>query len=161
MEWKKIVAVLSHPRCSGCHVEDDRPRWCGGSLWGRESACIQCSARSGWLRLRQRCYALRVVPFREQFQRVAWRAGCSEVASRTCRNGMVRQDTPRRYVRRSRTWREMADERSRQSRCTCGTISLLPGDGLRAKGREPAPGSAEQTYQALERWSAAGAPCPG
>jgi hypothetical protein len=27
-------------------------------------------------------------------------------------------------------------------------------------GREPAPGSAEETYQLLRQWSAAGAPCP-
>jgi hypothetical protein len=26
--------------------------------------------------------------------------------------------------------------------------------------REPAPGSAEATYQAIENWTAAGAPCP-
>jgi hypothetical protein len=27
-------------------------------------------------------------------------------------------------------------------------------------GREPAPGSAEETSQAIENWMAAGAPCP-
>ena len=27
-------------------------------------------------------------------------------------------------------------------------------------GREPAPGSAEETYRALENWRVAGAPCP-
>ena len=33
-EWAKVVAVLSHPRCSGCHVEDDRPRWSGDHYGG-------------------------------------------------------------------------------------------------------------------------------
>ena len=27
--WEKVYAVLSHPRCANCHVEDDRPRWSG------------------------------------------------------------------------------------------------------------------------------------
>jgi hypothetical protein len=27
-------------------------------------------------------------------------------------------------------------------------------------GREPAPGSADATYRAIEEWAAAGAPCP-
>lgn len=29
VQWDKIYAVLSHPRCANCHVEDDRPRWSG------------------------------------------------------------------------------------------------------------------------------------
>ncbi len=30
--WDKIYEIVSHPRCSNCHVgEDNRPRWSGGN----------------------------------------------------------------------------------------------------------------------------------
>jgi hypothetical protein len=29
LEWEKVHAVFSHPRCANCHVEDARPRWSG------------------------------------------------------------------------------------------------------------------------------------
>ncbi|CCV04873.1 exported hypothetical protein [Mesorhizobium metallidurans STM 2683] len=33
-ERDKIQAVFSHPRCAGCHVADDRPRWSGAHYGG-------------------------------------------------------------------------------------------------------------------------------
>jgi hypothetical protein len=34
LEWDKIYAVFSHPRCADCHVADDRPRWSGAHYGG-------------------------------------------------------------------------------------------------------------------------------
>ena len=42
----------------------------------------------------------------------------------------------------------------------CATIALVGWGWHPGPGREPAPGSAEQTYRAIEDWTAAGAPCP-
>ncbi|MER8476032.1 hypothetical protein [Mesorhizobium sp. M1163] len=36
----------------------------------------------------------------------------------------------------------------------------LPAAGPPGAAREPAPSSADETYQAIENWLAAGAPCP-
>ena len=56
-----------------------------------------------------------------------------------------------RAVALTKTWED--DQPQRATRLL-RVVYWTPAD------REPAPGSAEATYQAIENWMAAGAPCP-
>jgi hypothetical protein len=159
-EWEKIVAVFSHPRCANCHVADDRPRW-SGAHYGPEPRVhgfnVQRGADgSGFVNAGLRCTTchfdgnsnvLHGPPGAENWHMapagMAWfeqssAAICAQIKD-PARNGGRSLGAVAEHVRDDRLvgW------------------AWQPGPG-----REPAPGSAEATFEALQRWAAAGSPCP-
>jgi len=158
-EWAKVVAVLSHPRCSGCHVEDERPRWSGEHYGGVKVHAFNVQRGvdgSGFGDTAMRCTSchsasnsniLHGPPGAENWHlapvEMAWFGKtsaqiCAQVKD-PARNGGRTLEAIALHVREDK---------------------LVAWGWAPGKGREPAPGSAEETYQALVRWSAAGAPCP-
>jgi hypothetical protein len=157
-EWAKVYAVFSHPRCANCHVPDDRPRWSGASYG-----------------------VIRVHGF--NVQRGPDGLGNPGLRCTTChfsRNSRELHGPPG-----AADWRLPPVELAwwqKSSAQICEQIKIPTSNfdvGDKAKvaehllhtplvgwgwapgpGREPAPGSAEATYEAIEKWQAAGAPCP-
>lgn len=158
-EWQKIYAVFSHPRCANCHVEDERPRWSGphygttrvhgfnvqrgrdGSGFGNAGLrCTTChfEANSPELHGPPGAPLWHLAPAEMVWFGQPSAAICAQVKD------------PERNGGRS-----------------LGEIAVhvrddpLVGWGWNpGPGREPAPGSAEETFAAIERWTAMGAPCP-
>jgi hypothetical protein len=159
-EWEKIFAVFSHPRCASCHVEDDRPRWSGahygpvprmhafnvqrgtdGSGFGNPGLrCTTChfAGNSGVLHGPPGAENWHLAPAEMAW----WEKDSAEICAQIkdpARNGGRTLEDVAVHVR---------DDR-------------LVGWGWQpGPGREPAPGSAEATFEALRRWTAAGSPCP-
>ncbi len=158
-EWEKVFAVFSHPRCANCHVEDDRPRWSGehygstrvhgfnvqrgadGSGFGNPGLrCMTChfDSNSSVLHGPPGAPAWHLAPV----EMVWWQKSSAQICAQIkdpARNG-------------GRTLEEVAVHVRDDALVGWG---WAPGPG-----REPAPGSAEETYDALRKWSANGAPCP-
>lgn len=158
-EWQKIYAVFSHPRCANCHVQDDHPRWSGpefgatryhgfnvrrgddGSGFGNPGLrCTTChfSSNSGTLHGPPGAEGWHLAPV----EMVWWQKSSAEICAQIKdpeRNG-------------GRTLEQVAEHVRHDKLVAWG---WTPGPG-----RVPAPGSAEETYQAILRWSEAGAPCP-
>jgi len=159
-EWEKVYAVFSHPRCANCHVEDDLPRWSGpefeavrfhgfnvrrgadGSGFGNPGLrCTIChfSSNSSKLHGPPGAENWHLAPV----EMVWWQKSSAEICAQIKdpeRNG-------------GRTLEEIAVHVRDDKLVGWG---WAPGPG-----RTPAPGSAEETYQAIQRWTEAGAPCPG
>ncbi len=158
-EWEKIYAVFSHPRCANCHVEGDRPMWSGteygttrphafnvqrgtdGSGFGNPGArCTTCHSKTNADRPHGPPGA--EVWFLAPGEMAWFGKSSAEICAQIkdpARNG-------------NRTLPEVAEH---------VRADPLVGWGWNpGKGREPAPGSAEETFQALTNWTAAGAPCP-
>jgi hypothetical protein len=158
-EWSKVYAVFSHPRCANCHVADDHPRWSGehygitrmhgfnvrrgddGSGFGNPGLrCTTChfSSNSGKLHGPPGAENWHLAPA----AMVWWQMSSAEICAQVKdpeRNGERTLEQVATHVR---------DDR-------------LVGWGWHpGPGREPAPGSAEETWRAIENWAAAGAPCP-
>lgn len=158
-DWAAAYAVFSHPRCANCHVADDNPRWSGahygatrahafnvrrgadGSGLGNPGLrCITCHFESN-------SSTLHGPPGAENWQlapaeMVWWQQSSAEICAQIkdpARNGDRSLDEIAVHVR---------DDK------------LVGWGWTPGSGREPAPGSAEETYAALKRWEAAGAPCP-
>lgn len=158
-QWERIYAVFSHPRCANCHVEDDRPRWSGphyGETRVHGFNVMRGSDDSGFGNPGLRCNAchfasnsnvLHGPPGAENWhlapsEMVWWEKSSSEICAQIkdpVRNG-------------GRTLEEVAIHVRDDGLVGWG---WTPGPG-----REPAPGSAEETFEAIQRWAAAGAPCP-
>lgn len=158
--WAKVYAVFSHPRCANCHVEDDRPRW-SGAHYGPTP----------------RNHAFNV-------QRGEDQSGFGNAGMRctTCHfesNSNVLHGPPGapnwHLAPAEMVWFEKSSveicaqikDPARNGGKTLEQVSVhvrddkLVGWGWApGPGREPAPGSAEETFQALEEWRLAGAPCP-
>lgn len=159
-EWEKIHAVFSHPRCANCHVEDDHPRWSGpefqvtryhgfnvrrgddGSGFGNAGLrCTTCHFDSN-------SSALHGPPGAEGWhlapaEMVWWQKSSAEICAQikdSERNGGRTLEDVAAHVR---------DDK------------LVAWGWAPGSGREAAPGSAQETYEAIRSWSAAGAPCPG
>jgi hypothetical protein len=158
-EWNRIFAVFSHPRCANCHVSDDRPRWSGahygetrvhafnvqrgadGSGFGNPGLrCATCHFSSN-------SNALHGPPGAENWHlapaEMVWFGKssaeiCAQIKDPDRNGGRSLQDVAQ-HVR---------DDK------------LVGWGWAPGPGREPAPGSAEETAQAIENWIAAGAPCP-
>ena len=158
-EWDKIYAVFSHPRCADCHVADDRPRWSGAHYGGTRVHAfnVQRGADgSGFGNPGLRCTtchfasnssALHGPPGAENWHlapaEMVWFGKssaeiCAQIKDRN-RNGDRSLEDVALHVR---------DDK------------LVAWGWAPGADREPAPGSAEATYQAIENWMAAGAPCP-
>lgn len=158
-QWRKIYAVFSHPRCANCHVADDHPRWSGahygaarvhgfnvrrgddGSGFGNPGLrCTTChfSSNSSALHGPPGAENWRLAPPEMVWWQQSSAAICAQIKDPQ-RNGGRTLDEIALHVR---------DDR------------LVGWGWAPGPGREPAPGSAEATYEALQRWSQAGAPCP-
>jgi hypothetical protein len=158
-EWAKIYEVFSHPRCANCHVEDNRPRWSGphygktrvhgfnvqggsdGSGFGNPGLrCTTChfSSNSSALHGPPGVEGWHLAPPEMVWFEKSSADICAQIKD-PARNG-------------NRTLEEVAIHVRDDALVGWGWD---PGPG-----REPAPGSADSTYQALVRWTQAGAPCP-
>ncbi len=156
--WAKIYEVFSHPRCANCHTEDEWPRWSGpnyGELarlhgmnvqrgpdgFGNPGmTCQTCHGESNSAKLHGPPGAphWHLAPA----SMVWWQKSTSEVCEQVKdpqRNG-------------DRTLAEIADHVKNDALVLWG---WAPGPG-----REPAPGSAEETFALLQTWIAGDAPCP-
>ena len=157
--WSAIYAVFSHPRCANCHVADDRPRWSGahdgvtrvhgfnvqrgtdGSGFGNPGLrCTTCHFASN-------SSALHGPPGAENWRlapaEMVWFGKSSAEICAQIKDGNRNGD------------RSLEDVALHVRDDKLVAWGWAPG-----AGREPAPGSAEATYQAIENWMAAGAPCP-
>lgn len=158
-EWDKIYAVFSHPRCADCHVADGRPRWSGAHYGGTRVHAFNVQRGddgSGFGNPGLRCTtchfasnsnALHGPPGAENWRlapaEMAWFGKSSaEICAQIkdpARNGGRSLDDIALHVR---------DDR------------LVGWGWAPGSNREPAPGSAEATFQAIENWLAVGSPCP-
>lgn len=158
-EWEKVHAVFSHPRCANCHVEDDHPRWSGAHYGATRFHAFNVRRGddgSGFGNAGLRCTTchfetnsqiLHGPPGAENWhlapvEMVWFDKSSAEICAQIkdpARNG-------------GRTLEEVAHHVRDDALVAWGWD---PGPG-----REPAPGSAEETYRAILAWEAAGAPCP-
>ncbi|WP_027059178.1 hypothetical protein [Mesorhizobium loti] len=158
-EWDKIYQVFSHPRCADCHVSDDRPRWSGahyggvrvhafnvqrgadGSGFGNPGLrCTTChsSSNSSILHGPPGAPNWHMAPVEMVWFGKSSPEICAQIKDPARNGGRSLQDVAL-HVR---------DDK------------LVAWGWAPGLDREPAPGSAEATYQAIENWMAAGAPCP-
>jgi len=157
--WEKVYAVFSHPRCANCHVEDDRPRWSGAHYGATRYHAFNVQRGvdgSGFGNAGLRCTTchfasnspvLHGPPGAENWhlapaEMVWFEKSSAEICAQIkdpARNGGRSLEEVSVHVR---------DDK------------LVGWGWAPGPGREPAPGSAEETYRALEQWRLAGAPCP-
>ncbi|MCV0394149.1 MAG: hypothetical protein K5872_21180 [Rhizobiaceae bacterium] len=157
--WRKIHEVFSHSRCANCHVEDERPRWSGAHYGATRIHAFNVQRGgdgSGFGNPGQRCMTCHMETNSPRphgppgaphwhlapAEMVWWEKSSAEICAQIKdpeRNG-------------GRTLAEVADHVREDALVRWG---WQPG-----AGREPAPGSAEETYEAILAWQAAGAPCP-
>ena len=155
--WDAVYRVFSHPRCANCHVQDDRPRW-SGSHYGKTRVHGMNVQRGvdGLGNPGLRCTTCH----QEENAAIghgppgapAWHLAPAEMAW---------------WQKSSKEICEQVKDPARNGNRTLDEIALhVRDDGLVAwgwapgMGREPAPGSAQETYRLLKQWEAAGAPCP-
>ena len=157
--WAKVYEVFSHPRCANCHVEDDRPRWSSphygatrvhafnvqrgadGSGFGNPGLrCTTChfASNSSVLHGPPGAEGWHLAPPEMVWFGKSSAEVCAQIKD-PARNGGRTLDEVAVHVR---------DD---------GLVAWGWNPG---PGREPAPGSAQTTFEALSAWAAAGAPCP-
>ena len=156
-DWAKINAVLSHPRCANCHTPDDRPHW-----------FIKKTTLS--------------VVHGMNVQRGLDGMGNTGLRCSNChteKNGVLEGMTPGapnwHLAPASMVWlgqtsaqicAQIKDPLRNGNRTLDAIAQHILHDPLVAwgwqpgEGREPAPGSAQETFDALQRWADEGAPCP-
>lgn len=158
-EWAKIHAVFSHPRCANCHVEDNRPRWSGSHYGatrvhgfnvqggpdgsGKGNPGLRCQtchfeSNSNILHGPPGAHNWHLPPAGMVWWQKSSAQICAQIKDKS-RNG-------------DRSLEQVAEH--------VKTDKLVAWGWSPGLGREPAPGSAEETYQALLRWTELGAPCP-
>jgi len=157
--WEKIYAVFSHPRCANCHVEGERPMWSGAHYGATRAHAfnVQRGADgSGFGNPGLRCTTchfdsnssvLHGPPGAENWHlappEMVWfgksSAQICEQIKDPNRNGGRTLDEVAMHVR---------DDK------------LVGWGWSPGPGREPAPGSAEETFVAIQAWTEAGEPCP-
>lgn len=155
--WEEIYGVLSHPRCINCHTPDEYPRWSGPSygtarvhgmnvkrgdsgVGNPGLRCTTCHGETNSAKLHgpPGAEAWHLAPV----EMVWWERSSGEVCAQIKdpdRNG-------------GKTLAEVAEHVRDDPLVAWG---WTPG-----AGREPAPGSVEETYQLLVTWIDEGAPCP-
>jgi len=156
-EWDKVFAVFSHPRCANCHVEDDRPRW-SGAHYGAT-----------------RVHAFNVQRGDDGFGNPGLRCTtCHSEANAQILHGPPGAPhwhlAPAEMVWFGKPSAEICaqvKDPARNGGRTLAEIALHVRDDALVgwgwdpgPGRQPAPGSAEETFAAIERWASHGAPCP-
>lgn len=158
-EWAAIYNVFTHPRCANCHVEGERPRWSGDHYGGAGVHAFNVkrgSDGSGFGNPGQRCT---VCHFEANSDKPHgppgaenWHLAPAEMAwfGQSSASVCAQIKDPERNG--DRTLEEVAEHVRIDPLVAWG---WNPGPG-----RQPAPGSADETYQALMRWISFGAPCP-
>lgn len=156
-EWRKVYEVFSHPRCANCHTEDDHPRW-SGAHYG-ETRIHPFNVRRG----------------PDGFGNTGLNcATCHQETNAAILHGPPGAANwhlaPPEMVWFEKSSAEICDQIKDPARTGGMDLEAVAAhvrdDALVAwgwdpgPGREPAPGSAEETFAALERWTALGAPCP-
>ncbi|WP_235679096.1 hypothetical protein [Aquibium microcysteis] len=157
--WEEIHAVLSHPRCANCHVEDERPRWSGahyGATRVHAFNVMRGADGSGFGNPGLRCTTCHFESNSSVLHgppgAPGWHLAPVEMAwfGKSSAQICAQIKDPQRNGGRS-----VADVAVHVRDDALVGWGWAPGPG-----REPAPGSAQETFAALERWNAAGAPCP-
>ncbi len=156
--WEKVFEVFSHPRCTNCHVgEDGIPLWSGPSY-------------------------VKTGPHGMNIAGGESRIGVEYVSCPACHmetNAPVPHGPPgapnwhlapaeMMWVGRSSAdvCAQIKDPETNGGRSLDEVAEHVRDDALVAwgwapgPGREPAPGSAQETFEALTAWMEAGAPCP-
>jgi hypothetical protein len=155
--WEKIHAVLSHPRCANCHTPDNHPRWgsaADGSAKfhamnvmrgadGMGNPGMRCSTCHGEQNSAKEhappgAHNWHLAPVEMVWFGQSSAQICAQIKD-PAKNG-------------NRTLADIAGHVRKDALVAWG---WAPGPG-----RDPAPGSAEETFAAIEAWAAAGAPCP-
>ena len=155
--WDKLNQVFSHPRCANCHVEDARPRWSGAHYgptrvhafnvqrgadgFGNPGLrCTTChfESNSSTLHGPPGAHNWHLAPVSMVWFGKSSAEICAQIKD-PARNGNRSLDDIANHIR---------DDK------------LVAWGWQPGPGREPAPGSAEETFEALKAWTAAGAPCP-
>lgn len=159
-EWEKIYAVFSHPRCANCHVEDDHPRWSsphygptpryhafnvrrGVDESGFGNPGLRCTtchfdSNSSVLHGPPGAPNWHLAPVEMVWFGKSSAEICAQIKD-PARNGGKTLEEVAVHVR---------DDK------------LVGWGWSPGPGREPAPGSADETFKAIEAWRVAGAPCP-
>ncbi len=158
-DWDSIHKVLSHPGCANCHTADDHPRWVdkrtgepkfhgmnvqrgvdGSGMGNAGLRCTTCHGEANGARngMPPGAPKWQLAPVEMAWFGQSPAQICAQIKD-PARNG-------------ERTLAEIAEHVLNDPLVAWG---WAPGPG-----REPAPGSAQETYDALVRWTAAGAPCP-
>lgn len=158
-EWEKVNAVFSHPRCANCHVEDEHPRWSGPHYGGTRFHAFNVQRGddgSGFGNAGLRCSTCHFETNSEVLHGPPgaenWHLAPTEMVwfGKTSAEICAQIKDPARN-----------GDRSLQEVATHVRDDALVAWGWDpGPGREPAPGSAEETYEAILAWEAAGAPCP-
>lgn len=158
--WEKVYAVFSHPRCANCHVADERPRW-SGLNYGPEPRNHAFNVQrgedgSGFGNAGLRCTSCH---FKSNSNVLHGPPGAPNWHLAPAEMVWFEKSSP-----------EICAQIKDPSRNGGKTLEQVSKHVLEDKlvlwgwdpgpGREPAPGSAEETFQALEQWRLAGAPCP-
>lgn len=160
--WAKIYEIVSHPRCSNCHVpEDNRPRWSG--------------AHYGLVEGEARYHGMNINGGEDRF-------GSMTMPCNTCHqqeNSDVLHGPPGAPVwslapvemvwwqKSSAEICEQIKDPERNGGRSLGEIadhidhdSLVHWGWEPGPGREPAPYSRKEAVAFLNGWAAFGAPCP-
>lgn len=158
-EWQTIYEVFSHPRCANCHVEDDRPRWSGPHYGGTRIHAYNVkrgSDESGFGNPGLRCSVCHFEANSEKPHGPPgaenWHLAPAEMVWFDQASASICAQIKDPERNGDRTLEEVAEHVRRDPLVAWG---WNPGPG-----RQSAPGSAEETYQALQRWISFGAPCP-
>ena len=157
MAWEGIYKVFNHPRCANCHTPDEHPRWSGphygetrihgmnvkrgeGGSGVPGLSCTTCHGAENSAKLHgppgDEVWHLAPV------EMVWWKKSSAEICE------------------------QIKDPESNGGRTLEEVAVHVRDDGLVAwawdpgPGREPAPGSAQETYDLLVKWTGEGAPCP-
>jgi hypothetical protein len=156
-DWKMIFDVVSHPRCANCHTDDQHPRWFdeAGNTPKFHGLNVQRGS-DGMGNTGLRCTT------------------CHQVSNASAKGGPPGAPNwhlapvEMAWFRKSsadvcRQFKDPAKTGGRDLAKMAGHVKSdalvgwgwAPGDG-----REAAPHSAQELYDAILRWQQAGAPCP-
>ncbi|MBX3579024.1 MAG: hypothetical protein KF723_17635 [Rhizobiaceae bacterium] len=157
--WSKINAVFAHPRCAGCHVEDDQPRWSGDHYGGTRVHAFNVRRGedgSGFGNPGLRCTTCHFESNSSVLHGPPgapnWHLAPAQMAWWDKSSAQICAQIKDPERNGGRTLEEVAVHVRDDALVAWG---WAPGPG-----REPAPGSAEATFQALQDWITAGSPCP-
>lgn len=158
-EWDKVFAVFSHPRCADCHVADDRPRWSGAHYGGTRVHAfnVQRGADgSGFGNPGLRCTTCHFESNSSTLHGPPGAPNWHLAPAEMVWFGKSSADICAQIKDPARNGGRSLEEVAVHVR----DDKLVAWGWQPGPGREPAPGSAQETYAALENWMAAGAPCP-
>lgn len=158
--WEKVFEVLSHPRCSNCHVGSSGvPVWSGPSF-GDNPRQHGMNIRSGESRIGAEglpcntCHGLRNIDLPHAAPGAeGWRLPPPEFEWFGKASNDVCQQVRDPERNGDRTIADIAAHVDHDA--------LLHWAWNPGKGREPAPYSLQETVATILAWGDAGAPCPG